>query len=123
MGKSFASLVLDNSNMINDEQEQLLAAVEMLIGEDILNFEANEHVLPHELESNIKDRPISLEVGVAPIEDQNGRIQHLLVAIKDVTELRTIQEEARKEAGRATDYRANPQTFWNEVRKVYSVLF
>ena len=32
----------------------------------------------------------------APIEDQNGRIQHLLVAIKDVTELRTIQEEARK---------------------------
>ena len=46
LGKSFANLVLDNSNMINDEQEQLLAAVEMLIGEDILNFEANEHVLP-----------------------------------------------------------------------------
>ena len=95
-GYSLMSSVIEQTDMNKDSQNQVVAAVDMMIGEDSLNFEANEHTLPKKLKVRVAERRMDLELDWAPIEDQDGNVKELLVSIRDVTELMAIRADAEK---------------------------
>ncbi|NRA68038.1 MAG: Hpt domain-containing protein [Pseudobacteriovorax sp.] len=92
-GFSLMHDVLD-TNMNTDSRQQVVAAVDMMIGEDTINFDANEHTLPKKIQAVLHGRKMHLELDWAPIEDQDGYVKELLVSIRDVTELIAIRAEA-----------------------------
>ncbi|WP_159455395.1 7TM diverse intracellular signaling domain-containing protein [Pseudobacteriovorax antillogorgiicola] len=94
-GKSLMRIVFEPSQLKADELSLLQTSVKAMIGEDILNFEANQHVLPSSVETKIKDTKVILEFDWAPVANQNDEVGKLLVSIRDVTELYAAREEAR----------------------------
>lgn len=93
--KSLDRLLFEHSDLSSAQRSMVATAIRSAIGDYTFNFEANSHVLPTEIASEIDHRKRFLELDWAPIENQDDEVAKVMVAIRDVTELRSIQEEAR----------------------------
>ena len=88
-------LLFDNSNLTNDQVNQIETVVGMMIEEDITCFEINRHILVGEYMKVFHDERIkSLELDWNPICDCDNIIEKVMISIRDVTELRKLQKEA-----------------------------
>jgi chemotaxis protein histidine kinase CheA len=61
-----------------------------------MNFYANEHTLPRQIEVNVDKEDRHFELDWAPIEDQDMTVSKMMVSIRDVTELHAAQSEAKE---------------------------
>jgi HPt (histidine-containing phosphotransfer) domain-containing protein len=90
------SLIFARSSMTSDEISQAENCIMASMGEDLLNFQMNMHALPLEIRrSDDQERPHIFELTWNPIENAGGTLDKILVTMRDVTEIRALQEQSR----------------------------
>lgn len=85
-------LVLDSSHLDSDQKSQALSCIDASLGEDVMNFSMNQHVLPLEIMRRDDDRGRILELTWDPIVTSDNRVDKILVTMRDVTDLRRLEE-------------------------------
>ncbi len=86
------------SNINSDQWSQIATALDCLIGADAFMFDFNKHLLIPEIQVSFpKDRYKTLELEWDPILSEDETIEKMMVTIRDVTELRGLQEEAKQQ--------------------------
>ncbi|MBF0351459.1 MAG: Hpt domain-containing protein [SAR324 cluster bacterium] len=94
-GKNIIDLVFHDIG--SDARSGLDASLGSILGQDVIFFEANNHYLANEIEFKAFDgRNKTLELSWAPICSEEETVEKLLISIRDVTELRQLQESARE---------------------------
>ncbi|CAK0765086.1 histidine kinase [Gammaproteobacteria bacterium] len=97
-GGNLMDLVFSNTHLGTDSLSQVEAAVCACIGEDVMNFEFNQHVLVGEIEKRMADGRLKiLNLDWSPITDDTGTIVRLMLCVRDVTELRKLTAETHKQ--------------------------
>jgi len=93
-----SSLLFDNSDLGSDILNQNQAALEAIIGEDMMMFDCNGHILAREYSMTMgNDHHKILELDWNPISNEDDEVEKLMVTVRDVTELRGLQAEAEKQ--------------------------
>ena len=91
-------LVFSNTNLGSDALSQVEAATGACIGEDVMNFEFNKHLLVGEIEKKMPDGRIKiLDLSWSPITNDANNTVRLMLCVRDVTELRKLAAEANKQ--------------------------
>lgn len=94
-GQHYLSLVFAQTDLDADRQDQLKTAVAAIIGEDLMMFDFNHHLLPAEVNLSLPDKQTkNLEIDWGPIVNEADEVEKLLVTVRDVTQLRALQSEA-----------------------------
>ena len=94
-GQNLMDLVFTHTNLNTDSLDQVKNAVGVMIGEDSLMVEMNQHLLPTEVQKTFSDgRLKTLEIDWNPIAGEDDTVEKLLVTVRDVTELRKLQQKA-----------------------------
>ncbi len=102
-GRNYADLLFANADISRDTLNQIISAVNSMLGEDEMMFDFNKHLLIKEF-TILSTSPDSsahkiLELDWDPILT-DGIIHKLMVTVRDVTELKLMQavaEEQKKE--------------------------
>ncbi len=98
VGRDMMDLVFSNSTLSADVIAQVDAAASACIGEGLMNFEFNEHLMVGEIEKTMADgRTKILDLSWSPITDDAGRTVRLMLCVRDVTELRKLAAEANEQ--------------------------
>ncbi len=98
VGHDVMDLVFSNTNLGVDALSQIEATASACIGEDVMNFEFNKHLLVGEIEKKMPDGRIKiLDLNWSPITDDTNNIVRLMLCVRDVTELRELAAEANKQ--------------------------
>jgi len=94
-GNDLIKLVFANSNLGSDAISQISAVSGACVGEDVMNFEFNQHLLINEIE---KEMPSGLkkvlDLNWAPVVNENDVVEQILLCVRDVTELRKLSAES-----------------------------
>jgi HPt (histidine-containing phosphotransfer) domain-containing protein len=99
-GQSLVDLVLKKTDLALDKIAEIETVVMNCMHEDLLVFEANNHVFP--LTATLKhfDRSLDIEFAWDPITEDDETVRGLLVAIRDVTLLKAAEREAAEQRSR-----------------------
>lgn len=94
-GKTLMDLILSGTNLGSDALSQVDAAAGSCIGEDLMNFEFNAHLLATEFDKTMPNGSLkSLELSWSPICDDNDVVEKLMLCVRDVTEFKRLASEA-----------------------------
>ena len=94
-GRGIMDLVFKNTNLGSNALSQVEAAVDACVGQDMMNFEFNSHLMVTEFEKNLPDgRVKSIELSWSPICDDNDIVEKIMICARDVTELKRLGAEA-----------------------------
>jgi PAS domain-containing protein len=89
-------LLFARSELNTDEKSQIDSVLSVILGESDVAFQLNQAALPREVVVNRKNgQRMILDLGWSPIMDHQGDVDQLLVTVRDVTELRSLELEAR----------------------------
>lgn len=88
-------LLFQHSTLGSDVRSQALSALTSTLGESAWNFEVNSHTLPSEIQQIVGNRSRVFDLTWNVIEDSERRIDKVLVTMRDVTELRKLQERSK----------------------------
>jgi predicted ATPase/GAF domain-containing protein len=95
-GLDFVSTVLEGSNLSDEAKSMVDSCLRLSMGGDPLFFDANAHVLCSEFErAQPGAAPMVVAVDWHPITDAEGLVDRIMVTLRDVTQLRLSQAEAR----------------------------
>ncbi|HYX37087.1 MAG TPA: 7TM diverse intracellular signaling domain-containing protein [Oligoflexus sp.] len=87
--------IFEQADLNGDRLHQIKMILCTAAGEDAIAFEMNAHLLPRELRLKRDHEQRLLELDWNAIEnDHTGRIEKILVSLRDVTDLRVLQEES-----------------------------
>jgi len=96
--RKFSDFMFNNARLSNDEIDQCTTAVDTIVGEDSMMFEFNSHCLPSEMTIVLEDgRHKILEMDWDPILSEDDEVEKLMVAVRDVTELKALEAEAARQ--------------------------
>ena len=96
--RTLMDLVFANTNLGADALSQIEAVAGACIGEDVMNFEFNQHLMVGEIEKTMPDGRVKiLDLNWSPITDDQDTIIRLMLCVRDVTELRKLAAEASKQ--------------------------
>jgi signal transduction histidine kinase len=91
-------LIFAGSNLSSDQKSQAISCIHASLDEDVMNFTMNQHVLPLEMmQKTGEERPRALELTWDPIVTDKNRIDKILVTMRDVTDLRHLQERSQEQ--------------------------
>ena len=94
-GRDLMMLIFDNSNLGSDATSQVAAISGACIGEDVMNFEFNQHLLVNEIEKTMPNGvKKSLDLNWSPVVNEHDVVEQILLCVRDVTELRKLSAEA-----------------------------
>ncbi|WP_050468848.1 ATP-binding protein [Herbaspirillum chlorophenolicum] len=97
-GRDMMELVFSGTNLGADTLSQIEAIGGACIGEDVMNFEFNEHLMVGEVEKAMADGSKKiLDLSWSPITDDNDMVIRLMLCVRDVTELRQLAAEANEQ--------------------------
>lgn len=95
-GMPALDLVFGDSDVGSDTLSQVQASIAACLGEDRMNFEFNAHLLVGEINKRMPDgRSKMLELEWSPICDEQDVVEKIMICVRDVTELRQLEAEAR----------------------------
>ena len=96
--RKFSDVMFNNARLSADEIDQCIAAVSTIVGEDEMMFDFNSHCLPGEMTLVLDEgRQKILEMDWNPILSDDGEVEKLMVAVRDVTELKALEAEANRQ--------------------------
>ena len=96
--RDLMDLVFSESNLGSDVLSQIETAVSSCIGEDVMNYEFNSHLLVGEFEKRIGDGRVKvLDLNWSPIINERDTVVRLMLCVRDVTELRQLAAEANEQ--------------------------
>jgi GAF domain-containing protein/HPt (histidine-containing phosphotransfer) domain-containing protein len=88
-------LLFSNTSLEADAVAQVSAAIGACIGEDQMSYEFNSHLLVSEFDKTLAEgRSKSLALSWSPICDEQGVVEKLMLCVRDVTELKRLENEA-----------------------------
>ncbi len=94
-GQNMMELVFTDTSLGSNDLSQVDAAVGSCIGEDLMNYEFNSHLLVTEFNKTMPNGALkSLELSWSPISDDNDVVEKLMLCVRDVTELKRLESEA-----------------------------
>lgn len=97
-GRDVMELVFANTNLGADTISQIEAIGGACIGEDVMNFSFNEHLMIGEIEKTMADGSVKiLDLSWSPITDEQDMVIRLMLCVRDVTELRKLAAEANEQ--------------------------
>jgi two-component system, chemotaxis family, sensor kinase CheA len=97
-GRKVMDLLFAGSNLGADARSQIDTVAASCIGEDLMNFEFNQHLLVGELEKKMPGGATKiLDLQWSPIIDEHGTIARLMICVRDVTELRKLAAETAEQ--------------------------
>ncbi len=95
-GKNLNDLLLKKSNISSDLRSQIEAAIDNIVGQDILGYDINRVILPRELTVEGKAEDRYFEIDWIPIANSDGVVQQMVTTIRDVTEVKQYRVEEQK---------------------------
>ena len=96
-GRDMMDLVFADTHLGADMLAQVEAVGGACIGEDLMNFAFNEHLLVGEIEKKMPDGRVKiLDLNWSPITNDAETILRLMLCVRDVTELRKLAAEANE---------------------------
>jgi PAS domain-containing protein/HPt (histidine-containing phosphotransfer) domain-containing protein len=95
-GYNVFALFFDQTDLDDNDKDQIRTTLEFVMGEDELVFASNDHCLPTELRLLDKQGQVKrlLELDWSPIVNQANETDKVLVCIRDVTKLKALESEA-----------------------------
>ncbi len=97
-GRSIHELIFSNSNLGADVIDQVRNSLSCVVGTDALFYECNDHLLVRSMEiTTPKDEVKMLEMDWVPILDEDDMVEKVMVVIRDVTELTSLQQVANEQ--------------------------
>ncbi|SME94641.1 7TM diverse intracellular signaling domain-containing protein [Pseudobacteriovorax antillogorgiicola] len=93
IGKDPIDLIFNQSDLSSDVKSLIATTLLCALEEDEIAWEANSHLLPHVM--GLNDRVI--EVDWQHVANADSTVEKILVSLKDVTQLRNLEEEARQQ--------------------------
>jgi len=97
-GQDVMALVFSGTTCGVDLLSQVEAASAACIGEDVMNFEFNAHLLVKEIQKTMPDGRVKIiDLTWSPITDESGTTLRLMLSLRDVTELRALAAEANEQ--------------------------
>ncbi|AET94486.1 CheA signal transduction histidine kinase (plasmid) [Burkholderia sp. YI23] len=100
-GRPVMDVVFRNTNIGSDALAQVAAAIDSCLGEDIMNFDFNRHLLADEVVKDTGDgRSKVLDLSWSAITNEEGVIARLMLCVRDVTELKALAAEAGEQRRR-----------------------
>lgn len=94
-GKGVMDLLFSHSTLGADTLSQMEAAIHTMLGEELMLFEFNNHLLVQEYEKSFeRGATKSLELSWSAITNSQEQVEKLLISVRDVTEIRALQAEA-----------------------------
>lgn len=98
VGRDIMDFIFADTNLGADTLAQMEAIGGACIGEDLMNFEFNQHLMVGEIEKRMADGRVKiLDLSWSPIVDENDTIVRLMLCVRDVTELRQLAAEANEQ--------------------------
>ncbi|HYX37561.1 MAG TPA: AAA family ATPase [Oligoflexus sp.] len=94
-GQNIVQFLFHRSELNADAKSQCVSVLEASLGEDILNYQMNQAGLIKELTFQGRTSKKILALEWHPVADETRRVEKILVSIRDVTELRALEGEAR----------------------------
>jgi signal transduction histidine kinase len=96
-GRHGLELLLSNSELMQDELEQIDQVLNACMGEEEINFQLNAHNLPKTLKRRDKQGHIhQFELTWDAVLNEQGLIEMILVTVNDVTQLRKLESVAQR---------------------------
>lgn len=90
-GRDLMEVVFSETALSEDVLSQVSAVAGACIGEDLMNFTFNEHLMVGEIEKTMPDGRVKvLDISWSPITDETDTIVRLMLCVRDVTELRKL---------------------------------
>lgn len=101
-GKDAFTTLFSDSNISGDQQNRNRAVIECSLDEDLINWEANANGLVQEIsqQHHHNDSATHMELDWSPVVDRDGMIRKVLVAVRDVTEVKKLRQEAQAKDAR-----------------------
>ena len=97
-GKNLMTLLFSNSSLGSDALSSVEAAAASCVGEDVMNFEFNSHLMVTEFDKTMPDgRVKSLALSWSPICNEDDTVDKLMLCVRDVTELKRLEQEASEQ--------------------------
>ena len=97
-GRNVMDLLFSNTRLGADTLAQIDAVWGACIGEDLMNFEFNQHLMVGEIEKTMADGRVKiLDLNWSPILDEMGNTGRIMLCVRDVTELRQLAAEASEQ--------------------------
>ena len=95
-GNRLPDILLSKSSLNHDQQSQVVSVLKACLGETELTFECNIHLLPQELTISNRETTKILDLDWYPVlDEQSHLVKKIILAIRDVTVIKILQEEAR----------------------------
>lgn len=84
--------ILDHTNLTADDKSKVITVVSASVGENQLNYELNSDSMPKEVKMENGARILEIDWNPTLKEDT---VENIIVCIRDVTQIRTLQEKAK----------------------------
>lgn len=98
-GRDVFALLFETAILSSDELASIEAVLRTTVGVDMLFFDLNAALLPREIERRDSSGEVKiLELDWVPLHDASEEIQKLLITVRDVTELRRLEHEQRRQS-------------------------
>lgn len=94
-GMNAFELLFSRADIDADTLEQVKYAFETIIGEESLNFDINAHLLLSDYAAKFNQQVKSLSLDWSPIVGEGDIVNKLMVSVRDVTQLKQMEAEAR----------------------------
>ena len=93
-GSRLEELILNSSHLLAEERQRVLTALSYSMGQDELIFNANASNLPKTLELNFGTHKKFLDLDWAPMYNDHGIVDKILVSLRDITENLRLKKDA-----------------------------
>ncbi len=95
-GEPFLEVLLAKAHIGPDSKQRIMTAIEYSMGEDEMFFEANAGCFPNEMPIKIANREKSIDIDWSPILNDDGKVEKILISLRDVTEMNRLRKEAEE---------------------------
>ncbi len=96
-GRPGLELLLQGSDLLQDEIDQIDQVLNTCLGEAELNFQLNAHVLPKSLKRKDKQgQTHQFELTWDAVPNEQGLVEMILITVNDVTQLRKLESVAQR---------------------------
>ncbi|WP_141735810.1 7TM diverse intracellular signaling domain-containing protein [Oligoflexus tunisiensis] len=98
-GAGLEDILFNHSDLNGDTKSQTMAALNAALGSDPMVFDLNAHCLVPELGFTPEgtDQVRTLELEWTPMVDASQSVDKILVCVRDVTEIRSLQQKTREQ--------------------------
>jgi HPt (histidine-containing phosphotransfer) domain-containing protein len=91
-------LLFQKAQITEEKKSQVKNALESCLDEEAVAFEMNSHLLPPEIVWHTEQGERYLQLDWSPVIDHAGRIDRILLSIKDITTLKKLEKETAEKS-------------------------